>query len=169
MRKEKTILSLVIILFMILLILCVTGIGYAAQNDNIIEKNEYEYFSWYRTDFNVVFSGKPTYRGNGLAEVEITGPRTAKFNISEFEKVGDFVTVIFTLENQSSNIDAEISVDITNTNTEYFKVTSRVENNKINSRNGKTNVEVEVELIKLPIGADQKSDIGINILAESIQ
>ena len=169
MRREKTILSLVIILFMILLILFATGIGYAAQSDNILETESYEYFSWYRTDFNVVFSGQPTYKGNGLAEVEITGHRTAIFNITELNKVGDFVTVIFTLENQSSNMDAEISVDIINTNTEYFKVTSRVENSKISSRNGKTTVEVEVELIKLPIGGDEKSDIGIKILAEQIK
>ena len=81
MRREKSILLLVIILFMILLILFVTGIGYAAQSDNILESGNYEYFDWYRTDFNIVFSGKQTYKGNGSAEVKITGPRTASFNI----------------------------------------------------------------------------------------
>ena len=165
MRKEKTILSLVIILFMILLILCATGIGYAAQNDNIIEKDEYEYFSWYRTDFNVVFSGKPTYRGNGLAEVEITGPRTATINITELDNVGDSVTAIFTLENKSDCLYADINAEITNTNTEYFNVTSRLTEKKISPKNGKINIEINVKLIKLPIYKEEKSSICINFFA----
>ena len=166
MRREKTILSLVIILFMILLILCVTGIGYAAQNDNIIEKNEYEYFSWYRTDFNVVFSGKPTYRGNGLAEVEITGPRTAKFNISEFEKVGDFVTVIFTLENKSSQEDAKINLEVNNTNNEYFKVNSNLTEKKISSKNGKEE-KCSSNSIVINSSVSNRSNVRIYIYAKN--
>ena len=63
----------------------------------------------------------------------------------------------------------DIKIEVTNTNTEYFDVTSRVIDKKISPKNGKTNIEVEVELIKLPINKDQKSNIGIKISAEPIK
>ena len=169
MKKEKAILLLVIILFMILLILFVTGIGYAVQNDNILENDYSRPIGLGHTDFDVVFSGEPIYKGNGLAELEITSPRTAKFNITELEKVGDFVTVIFTLENKSKKLYADINTKITNTNTEYFDVTSRLSNKEISPENGKTDIEITVELIKLPIDKDETSSIGINISAEPIE
>ena len=82
MKPEKIILLLVI-LFLVLLIVFVTGIGYAAQNDSILINNESGYLNLCETDFEVVFSGEPIYKGKGLAELEITGPRTANFNIKE--------------------------------------------------------------------------------------
>ena len=158
MKEEKLILSLVI-----LLILFVTGIGYGVEDDSLLVENYNPIMQVYHKDFDVVLVGESKYLGDGIAEVEITGPRTANFNITELNKVGDCVTVILTLENRSNQFYADINAEVFNSNTEYFNVTSKVTEKKISPNNGKSNIEINVELIKLPIYEDEKSNISLNI------
>lgn len=166
MKQDKIILLLVI-MFMILLVLFVTGVGYAAEDNNISTVNNSKSLELCEKEFNVVFSGEPTYKGKGVAELAITGPRTATINITELEKVGDTITAIFTLESKSDYLYADINTEVTNTNTEYFNVTSRLTDNKISPKNGKINIEIDVELIKLPI-YEEKSSISVNIFANPV-
>lgn len=163
--KQDRIILLLVILVIVLSILFVTGIGYAVENNNILISNANKPFELSQTDFNVVFLGDPIYRGEGCAQLKITGPRTAIINITKLEKVGDSVTIIFTLENKSECLYADINAEITNTNMEYFNVTSRLTEKKIRPKNGRINVEVNVQLIKLPIYKDEKSSICIDIYA----
>lgn len=164
MKQDRIILSLVIFV-VALVILFATSVGNAVENDKILIINDSKALELCQTDFNVVFSGEPTYKGNGSAELTITGPKTATINITELKKVGDLVTAIFTLENKSCSLYADINVEITNTNTEYFNVTSRLTEEKINPKNGKVKMEIDVQLIKLPIYNEEKSSISINVLA----
>ena len=161
--KQDRIILLLVILVIVLSILFVTGIGYAVENDNILISNSNNTLELSQTDFNVVFLGEPIYIGEGCAKLAITSSRTATINITELEDVGDSVTVIFALENKSDSLYANINAEITNTNTEYFKVTSRLTEEKISPKNGKINIEVNVQLIKLPIYKEEKASISINI------
>ncbi|MBE5819710.1 MAG: hypothetical protein E7310_02665 [Clostridiales bacterium] len=165
--KQDRIILLLVLMVIILSVLFVTGVGYAVEDENILISNGCNTLELYKKDFNVVFSGEPTYKGDGVAELAITGPRTATINITELEKVGDTITTIFTLENKSDCLYADINAEVTNTNTEYFNVTSRLTDNKISPKNGKINIEIDVELIKLPI-YEEKSSISVNIFAEPI-
>ena len=164
MKKDRIILLLVIVVI-VLSILFVTGVGYAVENDNILIINKQKHLELGQTDFNVVFSGEPIYKGNGCVKLEIIGSRTATIDVKELNKVGDSVTTIFTLENKSDYIYSDIYADITNTNTEYFKVTTSVSDKKISPKNGKTKIEINVQLIKLPIYKEETSNICINIFA----
>lgn len=166
MKQDKIILLLVM-MTIVLLVLFVTGVGYAAEDENILIINNSKSLGLCQKNFNVVFSGEPTYKGEGFAELAITGPTTATLNITGLEKVGDTVTTIFTLENKSDSLYADINTEVTNTNNEYFNVTSRLTDHKISPKNGKVNIEIDVELIKLPI-YEETSYISVNIFAEPI-
>ena len=166
MKQDKIILLLVM-MTIVLFVLFVTGVGYAAENDNLLISNYTNALELRQTDFNVAFSGEPTYKGEGFAELAITGPTTATLNITGLEKVGDTVTTIFTLENKSDSLYADINAEVTNTNNEYFNVTSRLTDNKISPENGKINIEIDVQLIKLPI-YEETSSISVNIITNPI-
>lgn len=166
MKQDKIILLLVM-MTIVLLVLFVTGVGYAAEDGNRLIINESKSLELCEKEFKVVFSEEPTYKGDGVAEIEITGPTTAILNITGLEKVGDTVTTIFTLENKSNSLYANINAEVTNTNNEYFNVKSRLTDNEISPENGTINIEIDVELIKIPI-YEEKSFISINIFAEPI-
>lgn len=62
---------------------------------------------------------------------------------------------------------AEIYAEVTNTNTEYFKVTSTLSNSRIKPKEGKASLKITVELIKLPIYKEEKAYISTNIIAKA--
>jgi len=121
-----------------------------------------------QSDFDIEFTGNTSYTGEGKCAVSLTGATTATINISELEHVGDSVTAIFTIANKSNDLFAEIDVKVTNTNTEYFNVTSRLSDTILNARTGITTLEITVELIKLPICNNESANIGASILAKPI-
>lgn len=164
MRREKTIILLVVLL-VVLLIVLMTGIGYAAETSDALKINDKPLLLSEQSDFKIEFTGEPTYKGKGVAKLKLTGPTSATMNITELNSVGDSVTVRFTIANKSSDLNADIYTKVTNTNTEYFKVTSTLSESTMKPKTGKTILEITVELIKLPIDREQKANIGINISA----
>lgn len=166
MRQEKVFLLLVVVMVVLSMIL-ITGIAYAVETDNVLKISDKE-LTPEQLDLNVVLGEKITYIGDGEAVLDLKGPTTAGMNITGLEKKGDSVTAIFTIENNSKYIDAEVSTRISNTNPEYFDVTSTVLNSKLKAQNGKTTLEIKVELIKTPIYNDVSSEFCINICANPI-
>lgn len=164
MKQERIILLLVTVV-VVLSIILLTGVGYAVETENTLKISDNVLLEPGQSDFMVVFSGEPTYRGKGVAKLNITGTTTATINITELKSVGDSVTAIFTIENKSDYLYADIDAKVSNTNTEYFSVTSRLEESRINPKNGKTTLEINVKLIKLPIYKEEKASICINIFA----
>lgn len=165
MRPKKIILLLEVVV-VILTILLTTGVGYAIETDNTLNISEKEVFVAKQSDFKVRFTGEPRYTGKGVAKLNLTGETTATMNISGLKSVGDSLTTIWEIENKSRDLYADINTSVRNTNTEYFNVTSKVSNSILNPKNGKTTIEITVELIKLPIEKDEKADICINITAK---
>lgn len=100
-----------------------------------------------------------------VATFKQTGATTVTMNIIGLKSVGDSVTAIFTIANKSNDIYADIYTKVTNTNTEYFNVTSTFSESKIKPKAGTTTLKITVELIKLPIDNDEKAFICTNIFA----
>lgn len=164
MRPERIILLLVVIV-VILSILLITGIGYAVETDNTLKISDNALLSPEQSELKIAFTGEPKYTGNGVAILKITGSTTATMNITGLDTVGDSVTAIFTIANKSNDIYAEIYTKVTNTNTEYFKVTSTLSDSIIKPKTGKTTLKITVELIKSPIDNEENTDICTNIFA----
>ena len=164
MRQEKIILSLMVFLI-ILSIFLFTGIGYALETDNLVISDSSNTLMQQSTGFNIAFSKETSFIGTGNAKLEVTGLTTANINISDLKMVGDYVTAIFTIENSSRDIDAELEANVRNTNTEYFKVTSLLSDRTIEAKTGKVTLEITVELIKLPIEREEKTAISTSIVA----
>ena len=164
MRQEKIILSLVMVVLLLSMIL-LTGVGYAAETGNILKISDNPVLVAEQADFKILFSGDPIYIGDGIAVLEIIGPTSATMNITGLKTVGDYVTAIFTIENQSNNIDAEIKTKVTNTNTEFFDVSTSVSEDIINHKYGKAIITITVELIKLPIENDETAYISTDVIA----
>ena len=167
MRQEKIILSLVMVVLLLSMIL-ITGVGYAAETGNTLKISDNPLLVSEQEDFKIAFCGKPTYIGDGTAILKIIEPRTATIDISGLDSVGDSVTVIFEIENQSNNIDAEIKTEVTNTNAEFFDITSSLSETIVKSKMGKAILRITVKLIKLPIENDETAYISTNIIANPI-
>ena len=165
MRQEKIILLLVVVV-VILSILLITGVGYAVETENVLKISDNALLAPEQSDFKISFTGNPTYTGDGVATLKITGTTTATMNITGLESVGDAVTCIFQIENKSSYLYADIYAQVTNTNSEYFKVTSNVSKSNIKPKTGISIIKITVELIKLPINKVEKTDICANIFAK---
>ena len=145
--------------------LLMTGVGYAVETDQILKINDKASFSLDQPEFKVTFIEEPTYIGNGVATVKLIGETKATMKITELDSVGDYVTIMFTIGNKSNNIYADIDTSVLNTNLEYFRVTSKLSDTIINPKKGKAVLKITVELIKLPINKEQKTDISISISA----
>lgn len=167
MRKERTILLLLVVVIVVSILL-MTGVGYAVETDDILIINDNAFFVPEQSEFRIEFTGEPTYTGSGVATLKLTGPTTATMDITELNSVGDSVTAIFTIANKSNYIYADIYAEVTNTNTEYFKVTSTVSENRIEPKTGTTTLKLTVELIKLPVDNDENAAICTNIVANPV-
>lgn len=164
MKKETIILLLVIVVFILLM----TGVGYAVEVDETLIISDNTRLLSEQADFNIEFTGKPTYTGEGAAILTLTGPTSATLDITELNSVGDSVTAVFTIRNNSNDIYADIYTKTKNTNTEYFKVTSTLSKNRITPKKGTATLQVTVELIKTPLNKEEKTDICANIFASPV-
>ena len=163
--KFKKIILLLEVVVIILTIMLLTGVGYAKEI-NALQVSENKELQIEKEEFKVQFTGKPRYTGNGIAQLEITDNKVATMKISGLKTVGDYVTTIWEIENLSRDLYVDIDTTITNTNKEYFNVTSKVLDPTLKPKNGKTKIEITVELIKIPIEKDQEADICINIIGK---
>ena len=163
--KLKKIILLLEVVVIILTIMLLTGVGYAKEI-NSLQVSENNKLRIEKEEFQVKFIGKPRYTGNGVAQLEIIDNKAATMKVSGLKTVGDYVTTIWEIENSSRDLYVDIDTTVTNTNKEYFYVTSKVLNSTLKPKNGKTKIEITVELIKIPIEKDQKADICINIIGK---
>ena len=57
----------------------------------------------------------------------------ASFNVTGLSKTGDYAEAEYTIKNDSNGVGAEISLSVSNSNSEYFKVTETILDNKFTS------------------------------------
>jgi len=56
--------------------------------------------------FDIKFLGQPSVSGNGKASITMTGSTSAIMNVSGLSSGGDYVEALFTIKNNSSDLDA---------------------------------------------------------------
>ena len=82
----------------------------------------------------------------------------ASFNVTGLTKVGDYAEAKYTVSNDSNTVGAEISLNVTNSNNEYFKVTETILDNKLQAGET-TTATVKVEMTKTPINNDVTTSV----------
>lgn len=146
MRQRKTfqLLGLVIAIL-------VMTVGYAAIQDvNLVIEGNIK-ATPDQANFNVRFTGTPTYSGTGYASLTITGNTTATMNVSGLQDVGDYVTAVFTVANSSTDLTAYLSCTTNLTvsdNGTYFKVTTTLGTTELEAQTT-TTLQVKVQLLKV--------------------
>ena len=91
----------------------------------------------------------------------------ASFNVTGLTKVGDYAEAEYTIKNDSAGIGAEISLNLSNTNNEYFKVTETILDNKLQAGD-ETTASVKVEMIKTPINDSVTTSVTATLTASPL-
>ena len=92
----------------------------------------------------------------------------ASFNVTGLTKVGDYAEAKYTVSNDSNTVGAEISLNVTTTNTEFFKVTETIDDNKLQAGET-TQATVKVEMIKTPIDDPVTTTVTATLTATPIE
>lgn len=173
MKNQKTILGLAMLAAILML-----GIGYAAVSD--IDLNiEGSASATADSDFDVVFTegeGDITIDKTSApdstvtAAIDGTDKTKADISVSGLTTKGEKVEVTYTIANKSADLAASLTATTSNTNTEYFSVTSSIlDTPVVVEKDNTTTVKVTVELVKTPIEDDQEATIGVVLTAKPVQ
>lgn len=157
MNRSKTYLALGLIVAVLAL-----GVAYAAIGNIKLNISGTATATAAAGSFDVQFVGGET-SGDGSATFtqfsESTRGLAAEFTVTGLDHVGDKQKVIFTIENKSTDLLANLTFsEATCDKADYFKVTSKLNASQLGTAktgaNCTTTVEVEVELLKLPVATD---------------
>ena len=86
------------------------------------------------------------------------------FDVTGLTKVGDYAEAVYIVRNDSNGVGAEISLNLSNTNNEYFKVTETILDNKLQAGD-ETTASVKVEMIKTPINDSVTTSVTAKLIA----
>lgn len=153
-----------IILIAIVSVVLLLGIGYAAIQNVTLNIQGTAKADPSQSNFKVMFTGTPTASDSSKVVATITNDTNATIDVSGLTSKGETVTAIYTVKNASTDILADLSVETTNSNTEYFSIKSEFEKTSLVAGET-TTLTVTVKLIKTPISENVSSEIGIEIIA----
>ena len=162
--------NIYIVLF-ILISIIVLGIGYAAiGNINLIANGSLSAIAD-QSNFDVKFLSTgvnaPTIQGSPTNSVTVTSNTTASFNVLSLVEKDDSVTAILKVKNESNNVGARISLNLSNSNSEYFKVTEHVDDTELQVGDI-TTVTVTVKMIKTAFENNQATNITATLIVSPI-
>ena len=102
------------------------------------------------------------------ASITVANDRlSADVAVSNMTNVGDKVVLTIPVINESNGINADLSIDIENNNSEYFNVTSETATNTLNS-GSTTTITVTVEVIKVPEDNDVEGTFTVTLTADPV-
>ena len=159
MREIYTIISLVVIMFLLSIILF-TNIGYGYES--IYEEGRKLFLD---DTFNVGFNLNSNIKSD---EIIILNSKSATLNNICLENVNDRKELLVPITNKSDSISAKVNVDVTNTNKEYFKVTSFISKTILNPNSEDAILKIGIELIKKPTNKNETTEIKMKINVEPI-
>lgn len=158
-------------IMIIALLLVILLIG----NSSVIAVNEYSNsikLASVNTDqmsFGVRFSGEPEVSNRDKVKAAITNDLNATISVSGLNSKENIETATYVVQNTSTDLLANLSIQVTNSNKEYFSVTAKIEKSLL-SKGEATTVTVEIELIKEPPYQEKvTSTIGIQLEAVAEQ
>ena len=163
MSKTSKIILVTIVATCILL-----GLGYAAITNITLNIAGTASAAADSGNFKVRFVGTPTVSDSSYTTARITEEHEATIEVDGLTSAGQSVTATYEIKNESSDLSADLNVATTNSNTDYFKISSQLGKSSLIA-NESTTVLVTVELIKTPIDADVSATVGVNLTAMPVQ
>ena len=167
-RHNKKVLK---ISFIVLIAVLALGIGYAGVSAINLIINGNATVSVNNNNFKVHFIEAKAITGttgvSGTSTIESDDTK-ATFNVSGLTKVGDYAEAKYVVKNDSASIGAEITLNLTNSNSEYFKVIETIDDNKLQAGE-ETYATVKVEMLKTPINDDVTTSVTATLSASPIE
>ena len=163
MKKSTKVIILVLIIAILLL-----GIGYAAIQNITLNITGTASADPTQENFEIIFSGEPSISDEECASVSITDNINSTIHITGLTKKGQFVTVEYVVQNSSNDLSADLAVSVTNSNTEYFLLTSYVDKESLVAGEA-TKLIVKVELLKTPMSESVTSIIGVQLKSAPVE
>lgn len=164
MKNKKSLLGLGLLALVLVL-----GVGYAVVSDVVLTINGSA--SVGTEDLKVSFEGTVA-ADQGVTASATKGSLTGNIEVTGLDHIGDTATATYTIQNLETDVAAEITKEsITVSNSGYFKVTTSVDNDALTiARNNTGTVTVTVELIKMPITAEESTtSITVKLNAAAVQ
>ena len=141
----------------------ITAINLVINGDATASVNDQNFKVKFLSEENVT----PTITGEGNT-VSVKDDITAEFSISTLTGLGDSEVATFRVKNESKGIGADISLNVTSSNSEYFKVTEYVADTQLQAGD-ETTVTVTVEMIKTPITDTVSTSITATLIATPLE
>ena len=163
MSKTSKIILVTIVATCILL-----GLGYAAITNITLNIAGTASAAADSGNFKVRFVGTPTVSDSSYTTARITEEHEATIEVDGLTSAGQSVTATYEIKNESSDLSADLKVATTNSNTDYFKISSKLNKSSLIA-NETTTVLVTVELTKTPIDEDVSATVGVNLTAMPVQ
>ena len=167
-QNKKTLQIVLIVLVAVLTL----GIGYASISAiNLIingnatanpNDNNFKVKFLYEKDVTPMVEGAPTNT------VQVDSDTTASFNVTTLNGAGQSVTATYRVKNESPGIGASIGLQLTNSNPDYFQVTQKILDNKLQAGE-ETTVTVKVEMLKTPVTEAASTNITATLIATPIE
>ena len=165
-KKQLKILTFALIMVVVL------GIGYAGITAINLVINGEATASVDQNNFKVKFLSEenvtPTITGGENNTVEVVDDLTAKFSANTLTAEGDSEVATFRVRNDSKGIGAKIKLGLTNTNTDYFKVTEYIADSELQAGD-ETTVTVTVEMLKTPVESEVSTTITATLEATAVE
>ncbi len=170
-QNKKTLQIVLIVLVAVLTL----GIGYASINaiNLIIDGNATATPN--DNNFKVHFvktADTPNLTGNvtltGSADIDKDDNTLATFNVGGLSKEGDYAIATYTIINNSNDVGAKLSLELTNSNADYFKVTETITDTELQAGDTTTGT-VKVEMIKTPVQDSVTTSITAKIKATAVE
>ena len=167
--KNKKILQIVLL---VLIAVVTLGIGYAAISAVNLIINGNATASVNQNNFKVHFTQAQSITGStgvsGTSNIDSQNDTKAMFDVTGLTKVGDYAEAVYIVRNDSNGIGAEITLNLTSSNTEYFKVTETILDDKLQAGE-ETTAKVKVEMIKTPITDSVSTSITARLTATPLE
>ena len=165
-KKQLKILTFALIMVVVL------GIGYAGITAINLVINGEATASVDQNNFKVKFLSEenvtPTITGGENNTVEVVDDLTAKFSVNTLTAEGDSEVATFRVRNDSKGIGAKIKLGLTNTNTDYFKVTEYIADSELQAGD-ETTVTITVEMLKTPVESEVSTTITATLTASPLE
>ena len=156
----------------VLVAIVVLGVGYAAISAVNLIINGNATASVNQNNFKVHFTQAQAISGStgvsGTSSIDTQDDTKATFDVTGLTKIGDYAEAVYTVRNDSNGIGAEITLNLESSNTEYFKVTETILDNKLQAGE-ETTAKVRVEMIKTPVAETVSTSITATLTASPLE
>lgn len=163
MRKTSKIILVTLFATMLLL-----GLGYAAIQNITLSISGTAAASAVQGNFDVGFTEVTEISDEIYVNASVNSNVKAIFNVSGLTQKGQTAYAIYEITNNSSDLSTDLSVETSNSNTEYFTISSRLADTSLVAGDS-TTVTVTVELTKTPIEGEVSSTIGVVLTAMPVE